>query len=436
MHKIWLISKREYLTRVKKKSFIIMTILSPVLIALFYGIIIYLSFNKEIADDSKHIIVSDQSGLFTNQLKSNKSISFSYRNIREDEAKSILKSGQVFGVIMVSDSLFDKSFKIKLLVNEQPSLSTLTNIENQFEVLIKNKKLSENGIDQKILSEINSTGVEIETRKLTDSGLESGNSGVTTFVGIIGAILIYFFIFLYGVQVMKGVIEEKTNRIVEVLISSVKPFELMMGKIIGIALVGLTQFVLWVIMVLTLTIPVSMVVANLMNISPETIAAGSDATRQSSGDIAGILSGFGQFNYTLIIGMFIFYFIGGYLFYGALFAAVGSAVDSETDTQQFMMPMTLPLIFSFALAQSIVVNAPNGQLAIWLSIIPLSSPVVMMVRLPFGVPTWQIITSMVCMALGFMFTVWLAGRIYRIGILTFGKKPTYKEIWVWLFRKN
>lgn len=436
MHKIWLISKREYLTRVKKKSFIIMTILSPVLIALFYGIIIYLSLNKEIADDSKQIVVSDQSGIFTGQLKSNRSISFSYSNIKEDEAKSILKSGSVYGVILVSDSLFQKSFKIKLLVNDQPSLSTLTQIENQFDILIKNKKLSEKGIDQKILDEINNANVEIETKKLTDSGLESGNSGVTTFIGIIGAVLIYFFIFLYGVQVMKGVIEEKTNRIVEVLISSVKPFELMMGKIIGIAFVGLTQFVLWVIMVLSLTLPVSMIVADLMNISPDTFTAGNEAANQTQGDITDILSGFSQFNYTLIIGMFIFYFIGGYLFYGALFAAVGSAVDSETDTQQFMMPMTLPLIFSFALAQSIVVNAPNGQLAIWLSIIPLSSPVVMMVRLPFGVPVWQIITSMICMALGFIFTVWLAGRIYRIGILTFGKKPTYKEIWVWLFRKN
>ncbi|MBC7384366.1 MAG: ABC transporter permease [Bacteroidia bacterium] len=437
MHKIWLISKREYLTRVRKKSFIIMTFLSPVLIALFYGIIIYFSINKEIADDNKHIVVSDESGVFLNNLKSNKSITFSYRNVTESEIKNILKNGSVYGVLMVPDSLSKESSKIRLLVNEQPSLNTITNIENQLEILLKNKKLSENGIDKKILHEINQTSVEINTVKLTDNGSENGNSGVTTLIGFAGAILIYFFIFLYGVQVMKGVIEEKTNRIVEVIISSVKPFQLMMGKIIGIAFVGLTQFILWIVLVALLSIPVSALVMNFMDVGTEALTKGNDTLNQAkNAGVENFLSDLGNFNFGLLIGMFIFYFISGYLFYGALFAAVGSAVDNETDTQQFMMPITMPLIFSIALAQSVVVNSPNGSLSVWLSMIPFSSPVVMMVRLPFGIPTWQIIASMICMALGFIFTVWLAGRIYRIGILTYGKKPTYKEIWKWFISKN
>jgi ABC-2 type transport system permease protein len=276
--------------------------------------------------------------------------------------------------------------------------------------------------------------VKINTQKITQTGTEKSDSGSTTIISFIGALLIYFFIFLYGVQVMKGVIEEKTNRIVEVIISSVKPFQLMLGKIMGIAMVGFTQFFIWVLLVTMLSGPVSSLVLQLANIDPSALATGSKELSKQEG-LTDLLSGFSQINIPLILGLFVFYFIGGYLFYGALFAAVGSAVDNETDTQQFMLPITMPLIFSIAISQSII-NAPNSELAVWLSMIPFSSPIIMMIRLPFGVPTSEIIGSMACLVAGFLATTWFAARIYRIGILTYGKKPTYQELFKWLFRKN
>jgi ABC-2 type transport system permease protein len=233
---------------------------------------------------------------------------------------------------------------------------------------------------------------------------------------------------------MRGVIEEKTNRIVEVIISSLKPFELMMGKIVGIALVGLTQFVIWIFIIFALGSAVSGLVLSSMNLPTE--AGQAMQTTGAENDFSNILQALSGFNYVMIVTMFIFYFISGYLFYGSLFAAIGSAVDNETDTQQFMLPITLPLVFAFVLAQSVVTSNPNGILAFWLSIIPLTSPVVMMVRIPFGVPFWEVLISMAAMIVGFVFTVWLAGRIYRVGILMYGKKPSYKELGKWLFYKE
>ncbi len=438
MKKIWLVTKREYITRVKKKSFLVMTLLSPLLIVLFYGIIFYFSFNKDISDTSKKVLIVDESGNFENQLKNSKTITFEYTDIKKDDIEEVLESDENYGIIFIpanSDSIKELEF----LGKEQPSLNTLDYIESQFLSTIKNKKLSEKGIDKEILTQINSQKLNLKTIKYTEKGIEKGNSGVTTMIGFIGAFLIYLFIFLYGIQVMRGVIEEKTNRIVEVIISSVKPFQLMMGKIVGIAMVGLTQFLLWIVLVSVLSGPVSGTVMNLMDVSPTEIAASQGANipeNTNEGGIGGFMNDLGNYNFTLILCMFLFYFISGYLFYGSLFAAIGSAVDNETDTQQFMFPMTMPLILAFVLAQSVVVNAPNGSIAVWLSMIPFTSPVVMMVRLPFGVPVWQILLSMLSMISGFIFTVWLAGRIYRIGILTFGKKPSYKEIWKWLFMNN
>ena len=438
MKKIWLVTKREYITRVKKKSFLVMTLLSPLLIVLFYGIIFYFSFNKDISDTSKKVLIVDESGNFENQLKNSKTISFVYTDIKNDEVEEVLKSDENYGIIFIPANT-DSIKELEFLGKEQPSLNTLDYIESQFLSTIKNKKLSEKGIDKEILTQINSQKLNLKTIKYTEKGIEKGNSGVTTMIGFIGAFLIYLFIFLYGIQVMRGVIEEKTNRIVEVIISSVKPFQLMMGKIIGIAMVGLTQFLLWIILVSVLSGPVSGTVMNLMDVAPSEIAASQGANipeNTNEGGVGGFINDLGNYNFTLILCMFLFYFISGYLFYGSLFAAIGSAVDNETDTQQFMFPMTMPLILAFVLAQSVVVNAPNGSIAVWLSMIPFTSPVVMMVRLPFGVPVWQILVSMLSMISGFIFTVWLAGRIYRIGILTFGKKPSYKEIWKWLFMNN
>jgi ABC-2 type transport system permease protein len=249
--------------------------------------------------------------------------------------------------------------------------------------------------------------------------------------------LIYIFIFLYGVQIMQGVIEEKTNRIVEVIVSSVKPFQLMMGKILGIAMVGLTQFAIWIILSLVLGGAVAGTVMSKIKAPQVQEQALKDAGIPATDNLAAnILHDLASFDYAYLVAVFLFYFIGGYLFYGALFAAVGSAIDNETDKQQFMVPITLPLIFALILAQSAVISNPHGPVAFWLSMIPLTSPIVMMVRVPFQVPGWQLAVSMLSMIGGFLFTVWLAARIYRIGILMYGKKASYKELAKWLFIKG
>ncbi|MDP3929521.1 MAG: ABC transporter permease, partial [Bacteroidota bacterium] len=322
MNKIWLICKREYLSRVMKKSFLLMTLLSPLLIVIFYGFIFYFSFNKDIAEELKIVLVNDASGLFEEKLEPSKNIEFKYQQLDIGSAKAELDAKSYYAVLSISKQ--DSAIQYQLLSNEQPSLSTLSAIENKLEKVLKDQHLQHKGIDAGILKELNAISVRIATQKNTQTGIEKGDSGATTIIGFIGAFLIYFFIFLYGVQVMKGVIEEKTNRIVEVIISSVKPFQLMLGKITGIAMVGFTQFFIWVLLVTLLSAPVSSLVMEMANIDPSAIAKGGKEISNSSASM-GILSGFSQLNIPLILGLFIFYFMGGYLFYGALFAAVGSA---------------------------------------------------------------------------------------------------------------
>lgn len=255
--------------------------------------------------------------------------------------------------------------------------------------------------------------------------------------------MIYFFIFMYGIQIMRGVIEEKTSRIVEIIISSVKPFQLMMGKIIGIALVGLTQFSLWIILsmgiyAVAMAAISSDSVANMVN--TEQMMQGEQMNEMtkaaSSTDLEAQISGMlQQIPIAKLLISFLFYFLGGYLLYGAFLAAIGSAVDNEADSQQFMMPVTIPLIFSFVVAGTVMDN-PDGALAFWLSIIPITSPVIMMVRIPFGVETWELLLSMALLVLGFLGATWMAAKIYRTGILMYGKKITYKELWKWLSYKG
>jgi ABC-2 type transport system permease protein len=252
-------------------------------------------------------------------------------------------------------------------------------------------------------------------------------------IGFASTLMIYMFIFLYATQIMRGVIEEKTSRIVEVIISSIKPMQLMMGKIIGIASVGMLQFFIWIL--LTSIFMIAAAASGIL--SPDLAGVDPGMMGAEAIDPSTMALAFGTIqalNLPLILACFVFYFIGGYLMYGALFAAVGAAVDSETDTQQFMLPLTMPMILSFVLATRIM-QEPGSDLSFWLSIIPFTSPVSMMMRLPFGVPMWEMALSMTLLVLGFLFTTWLAGRIYRIGILTFGKKVTYRDLWRWIRMK-
>lgn len=434
LRKIWLVTKREYTTRVRKKSFVIMTIAAPLLMVLFYGIIIYFSINKDIGSSTKNIYVSDKNGTFANKLTNSELVHFTFGYISDNQRTTILNDENYYALLHIPDSAVDKITRVQLYSKEQPSLSTVMLIENMLEDEVKNTLLKTNGIDGETIKSINKTKLSVKTIKLTDKGMESGSVGASTIIGYLGAIIIYMFIFIYGVQIMRGVIEEKSNRIVEVIISSIKPFELMMGKIAGIALVGLTQFTIWVLIVTLLGTSVSGLVMSALGANASSVNAGAAS---ASGSEAGeMLQALLQFNFTYFIGMFLFYFIAGYLFYGSLFAAIGSAVDNETDTQQFMFPITMPLIFALVLAQSAVASNPNGALAVWLSIIPFTAPVVMMVRLPFDVPVWQVIVSMVSLTGGFIFTTWIAGRIYRVGILMYGQKPSYKKIVGWLFSKD
>lgn len=435
MSNILLVTAREYLTRVKKKSFIVMTLLGPILISAFYGGIAWISTNDKVGANEKTVIVNDQSGLFKGKFKQSNTILFEFK---DNFTRDSLLTSEADGFIMV-DANTDVDDNLDLKYESQSSLSAkeTSSIERVFKAEIEKVRLDRLGIRKSAIDSLNAN-VSIQELKIDDEGnAKSSSIIINTAIGMGLSLLIYFFIFLYGVQVMRGVIEEKTNRIVELMISSLKPFELMMGKVLGIAAVGLTQLGIWIILTSALSLVITAVFGVDMAASaqmPADLPAGTEVAAQSK--MMGIIQALFDLPILKIALLFLFFFLGGYLLYAALFAAIGSAVDSETDTQQFMMPVTLPLVFSFIVSFSVVLNDPNGALAVWLSIIPFSSPIVMMSRLPFDPPMWQVVLSMISLLVSILGTVWLAGRIYRTGILMYGKKPSYKEIAKWLFYKN
>ncbi len=445
MEKIFLIIKREYWTRVRKKSFVIMTILGPVL---FGGIFAsFFLFNK--ADTSVHtIVVVDQFGGFKDKFKNTERVHFIAIDGNVDSLKAQSKANDYAGILVLpkTESLNALASNVMLYSESKPGIEILEHITSTLEKEINRRKFISAGIDAEKIANLK-TDVNIKTLDLSN---KETSSGIATAVGFGGGLLIYMFILLYGVQVMRGVMEEKTSRIVEVIMSSVKPFQLMMGKIVGVALVGLTQFLMWVILS---SLVISFVTAkfagnkdqmqnmqSMAKMQPGMNGMNNVTTMmqeqgQSETKADMIKKSLSSINFVVIISAFVFYFLGGYLLYSALFAAIGSAVDAETDTQQFMLPVTLPLILAYAASVS-AINNPDGTVAFWFSIIPLTSPVVMMVRIPFGVPGWQIALSMSLLVLGFFFTTWLAAKIYRTGILMYGKKVSYRELAKWIRYKN
>ena len=414
MHKIWLIIKREYLVRVRKKSFIIMTILGPILMAALLVVPTYLAEENQ---ENRIIALNEDANYI---LEDSEFIHFTTIPTSEAELlKTDFSESPFYALLFIDGENFT------LYSNQQISLSVSKSIERQLEQLIEHEKLKLLGIDLQILEDA-STEINITTKIISEDGNTSNSQAEASMgIGFLSGILIYMFIFMYGTMVMRGVIEEKTSRIVEVIISSVKPFQLMMGKILGVALVGLTQFVLWIL----LTIIIS-TVAELAFLDVNVMATEMNSSDQSV-ILAQVAELTGGINLLQIFLAFIFYFLAGYLMYSALFAAVGSAVDAEADTQQFVLPITIPLILSFVLITPIMEN-PDGTLAFWMSMIPFTSPVIMMVRLPFGVANWELALSIGILIASFIATTWLAGRIYRTGILMYGKKATYREIWKWL----
>lgn len=448
MNKTLLIIGREYLTRVRKKSFIVLTILVPLLVVGMYASIFYFAIagNREV----RYVTVLDESEVFVNQFRDSHNIQFSYTGNSLQEEKRRILEGDQDNVFLLHIAPFEQIPKqVEIISSKQAGIDLIEEIDGQMEQVLRDKRLTEAGIDTAVLNKMH-VNVSLTTTRLTQHGESQTSAGASYGVALAACILIYLFIFLYGVQVMRGVIEEKTSRIVEVIISSVKPYQLMLGKILGIALVGLTQFLLWVALSLAAIGVIKTVFADNAELSrleqvsamqqgPDPVAAqelNQDADQAGATNPAmEVLRALGTLNIPLILACFVFYFLGGYLLYSALFAAVGSAVDNETETQQFMFPVTLPLLFAYLSSFGLITN-PDSSLLFWLSMIPFTSPVSMMVRLPFGVPAWEIALSMALLVAGFVFTVWLAGRIYRTGILMYGKKVTFKELGKWLFYKN
>jgi len=449
MHKILLIVKREYLSRVKKKSFLVATFLVPVLFVGMITLVGYLTAKQGELGDKKKVVVVDESGRFTGKLKNASTLLYTFTcNDIVKEKKQFIDSGYDY-LLYIPASLTG----IQLLGEKKPNAFTGSNIEDALTGIIRQQRLLESGIDTAILAKAQKPLV-VKSLQFTEHGLKDSQSGVAFAVGMAAAFLIYMSLFIYGSQVMRGVIEEKVSRIIEVIISSVKPFQLMMGKIIGVGMVGLTQFLLWIILTITIsTLGGSILMKNsekaqkarmeqVRSLQKENGAAmtvtNGDTAAAASDDIgmSTILSGIDSIPVTLIVCCFLFYFLFGYFLYSAVFAAVGSAVDNETETQQFMLPITLPLIFTFMMSQTFIINNPDSSLAFWLSIIPFTSPIAMMIRLPFGVPAWQLALSMFLMIGGFIFVTWAAARIYRVGILMYGKKASYKELAKWFRYKE
>jgi ABC-2 type transport system permease protein len=438
MNKILLIIQREYLTRVRKKSFIVMTILGPLLFAASFAAIIWLSIRDS---DEKVIEVIDESGYFYNKFTSQGSIHYQYISKELNQAKENLPRSSSYGILYIPDIDINNPRGIIFFAEGSPSLDITNSIRRTLKNEIEDIKLTQSGIDRETLANLK-TDINISTINLSDQGEAESNAAIASVVGYVSSFLIYIFIFIYGTQIMRGVVEEKTNRIVEVIISSVKPFELMMGKIIGIALVGLTQFMLWIILTTVISGSIMAffqqdVQQNVRNNSElvDNATNGNVDIQEKANTMNQIIESIGTINFPFVIACFIFFFIGGYFLYGALFAAVGSAVDSDADTQQFMFPIVIPLVFAIA-SLAVVLRDPEGNFAFWMSIIPFTSPVVMMMRVAFNVPDWQLLLSMVLLVAGFIFTTWLAGRIYRIGILTHGTKINYKVLGKWLFTRT
>jgi len=437
MSKISLIIKREYSTRVMKKSFIILTFLTPILFAGMITVPLWLSSIKD--SNKKHIIVIDKTNSYSQVLKSNETYVFDFvdKPVAEIKKENTDKGENEFtALLLISGDLSKNPKAAALYSDKQVNLELKSYISGMLSKFVEEQKLAAYNIpDLKEMVEKSKANIDIPTIKWGDNGQEKeGSAELALGIGMISAFVIYMFIIIYGAQVMAGVVQEKTSRIVEVIISSVKPFELMMGKIIGIALVGLTQFFMWVILTGGILFVGTRFIGGGMDMSSiqQANQLGMQSTvTQNPGEIQQLFAMLHGFDFMQIILLFVLYFLGGYLLYASLFAAVGSAVDSETDTQQFSLPLTLPIIFAIYAAIYSAQN-PDGPLAFWCSMIPFTSPIVMMVRLPFDVPAWQIVLSLTILVLSFIGTTWMAGKIYRTGILMYGKKVTWTEMWKWL----
>ncbi|MEO9569717.1 MAG: ABC transporter permease [Polaribacter sp.] len=441
MSKLKLIVQREFIAKVRNKSFIIMTFLSPLLMV-GMGALVYFLMQKN-DEKIKKIVYVDESGLFSkDDFKDSKTILYTdYTALGIKETKKKVEEGNYYGALFIpkQDSLELLAKSIEFYSKDSPGMSVMSALENKIESKIRNEKLTNFGID---LEKIKASKINTDIKMFNFSGEESSKliNGLKIGVGAIAGYFLMMFVMVYGTSVMRSVIEEKTSRIIEVIVSSVKPFQLMLGKILGNASAGLLQFFIWgVILFVLMTVAssifgVDVVEMQTAKVPAEQMEAVKQATEGDKGQI--IIQEILKLPILKMFVLFIFYFLGGYMLYSSLFAAVGAAVDNETDTQQFMLPIMLPLILGVYVGFATVINDPHGSIAVLFSHIPFTSPIVMLMRVPFGVSWYELAISMALLLVTFVFMVWLAAKIYRVGILMYGKKPTYKDLYKWLKYKG
>lgn len=404
MKKLGLIIKREYSTRVQKRSFLLITVLVPLIIYLgFMGV---RKFSANQANGFERLLVIDDNNVFFSHLDAIGNLKPVLIKSTPEKVKNSLRDQQNTFALYIPADFKDKQ-SVEIISSRNIGQSLLSSIQKQLQQQYLQQTLNQAGIKS------NTLNVSVK-EEISGQGNQTRDTKILGMIGFLAATLVYMSIFLYSNQVMRGVIEEKSSRIIEIVISSVKPFELMLGKVIGVGLVGISQFTLWV---LTGYIGITFLGNDQLNLN-------------TLPDIHL------PYSIPVLTGLFLFYFTGGYFLYSALFAAVGSAVDNESESQQFVLPVTAPLILTIIMAQSVIVNDPSGRAAYWLSVIPFTSPVAMMVRLPLGVPVHEIIISVVLLLLCFAFVIWLAARIYRVGILTHGKESNFREMIKWMLIKN
>jgi len=436
MNKVLLVIKREYLARVRKKSFLLATLLTPLIFPAILGVFLWISLSDDGEEALKIIEVVDDSGQFF--LESNGQHAFSYSDISAEEAKSMVKEGRRFGYLYIPPIDLTDPQGIVYYSMKNPSMGFVEHLEKELKRKIEEIRLYDSGIDPEVISSLK-TDVSVQSITIEAGGEEKVSvAGVNYAIGFVLGILIYTFIFVYGTQIMQGVIEEKSSRIIEILVSSIKPFQLMLGKIIGIGAVGLTQFLIWIVLIATVSTIVMGYFGMQMPQQQALEMANPEAARAmaQSSDFVHIMQVIQGIDFVQLVLTFLFYFLGGYLLYGAFFAAIGAAVDSPSDAQQFMFPVTIPLMASYFGLFIFILDDPGSNVSFWLSVIPFTSPIAMVGRASFGIPAMELILSMVMLIAGFLFTTWLAAKIYRIGILVHGTKVNYKTLWKWLKQSN
>lgn len=435
MNKTWLIIQREYFSRVRKKSFLWTTILVPIVIIGFYAAIIAISISDN--SDVEKVVVLDEANLFNNNIKKSKNDVTAYTIVKsgsEQELKAKYKNDKYNYFLYVPKISFDKPSGIRLHSESSVSMGTKNKIERTVNQAIESKRLEVANINPEQYKAINA---DVSIANIIDSGAGEKKSvaGVAYAVSFICGFLIYMILMIYGTMVMRGVMEEKTNRIAEVIVSSVKPFQLMLGKILGIGAVGITQFVIWIVLLIGLQLLLPFVFPS-MSAGMAQQAAAAGTVEESSSMLRTVTEGLSSINVPLNIFSFLFYFAGGYLLYASLFAAIGSVVsEDQSEAQQLVLPVMMPIILAFVIMTK-AISDPNSSLAVFGSLFPLTSPIVMMARINYDVPTWQLVASMVFLVMGFLFFTWVTAKIYRTGILLYGKRVTWKEMIKWTFRKN